>query len=957
MEPSEPLFSLLGPLEVTSEGRGIRVGGPRHRAALAVLLLQANHVVPTTTLIDELWGDDPPETALNALQGYISDLRKALAVAGPRREPRLETRAPGYVLHVDEGELDLHACEALLAEGRAKLAAGDHAGAAETFEKALALWRGPALAEPVPAGARLLAAERLRLEELRLSALEERIDAVLALGRAPDVVGELQGLVAEHPLRERLWAQLMTALYLSGRQADALDAFLAARRSFRDDLGLEPSVELQRLQQAILRQDSSLDARLRAGSEPSRLELPAAATAIVGREPEIAEISALLESGATRLLTITGPGGVGKTRLALEVADRLAHRFSGGGAFVGLADVHEVSLVPPALCRALAIRIGEHEAPVDTLLRAIAHRSVLLVLDNLEQVVEASDVVARLLAASPGSAAIATSRAPLRIAAEHEFRLGPLPVPPAGHVHVDDVAGIPSVALFVTRAQAVRRGFDLTVDNAAAVAALCSQLEGLPLALELAAARVRLLGPDELLARLESRLTLAADRRDAPARHATLGATLAWSYELLAPTEQRLFEQLSVFAGGFTLAAAERVCLEDAAPVDAGLEALVASSMVETVDAPELRLRMLETIREYGAQRLEGSDAAAEVRRRHLAYFLAFAEEGEQALTGPAQRESLAGLERERENLRAAFEFAVAEGDGERALRLACALRRFLRLQGHLEEGRRILDTALVVAPRGERALRAAAYNGLGTLAGEQGDFEAAHEALTKALELAPEDASPALNAAILANLGNLALFAEDLVAARSHYERALAIWRRLGDTRAASTALENLGCVALAENRLDDAAALLAEGEELARASRSEPNIAATLAARARLLVVRGELDEAEQLQRESLDLACALGEDHALADSLDALAGAAAARGELERAAVLAGAADATWSRIGARRPPDQDAWRERALASMQAALTPAELAELYTVGAALARDAAVEYARQGSALAPIA
>src|SRR5919108_799674 len=254
MEPSEPLFSLLGPLEVTSEGRGIRVGGPRHRAALAVLLLQANHVVPTTTLIDELWGDDPPETALNALQGYISDLRKALAVAGPRREPRLETRAPGYVLHVDEGELDLHACEALLAEGRAKLAAGDHAGAAETFEKALALWRGPALAEPVPAGARLLAAERLRLEELRLSALEERIDAVLALGRAPDVVGELQGLVAEHPLRERLWAQLMTALYLSGRQADALDAFLAARRSFRDDLGLEPSVELQRLQQAILRQ-------------------------------------------------------------------------------------------------------------------------------------------------------------------------------------------------------------------------------------------------------------------------------------------------------------------------------------------------------------------------------------------------------------------------------------------------------------------------------------------------------------------------------------------------------------------------------------------------------------------------------------------------------------------------------------------------------------------------------
>src|SRR5919108_38334 len=517
MEPSEPLFSLLGPLEVTSEGRGIRVGGPRHRAALAVLLLQANHVVPTTTLIDELWGDDPPETALNALQGYISDLRKALAVAGPRREPRLETRAPGYVLHVDEGELDLHACEALLAEGRAKLAAGDHAGAAETFEKALALWRGPALAEPVPAGARLLAAERLRLEELRLSALEERIDAVLALGRAPD--------------------------------------------------------------------------------------------------------------------------GVGKTRLALEVADRLAHRFSGGGAFVGLSDVHEVSLVPPALCRALAIRIGEHEAPVDTLLRAIAHRSVLLVLDNLEQVVEASDVVARLLAASPGSAAIVTSRAPLRIAAEHEFRLGPLPVPPAGHVHVDDVAGIPSVALFVTRAQAVRRGFDLTVDNAAAVAALCSQLEGLPLALELAAARVRLLGPDELLARLESRLTLAADRRDAPARHATLGATLAWSYELLAPTEQRLFEQLSVFAGGFTLAAAERVCLEDAAPVDAGLEALVASSMVETVDAPELRLRMLETIREYGAQRLEGSDAAAEVRRRHLAYFLAFAEEGEQALTGPAQRE------------------------------------------------------------------------------------------------------------------------------------------------------------------------------------------------------------------------------------------------------------------------------------------------------------------------------
>jgi predicted ATPase len=739
----------------------------------------------------------------------------------------------------------------------------------------------------------------------------------------------------------------MVALYHAGRQADALDVYWQTRRTLVDELGIEPSVALQRLHQAILRQDPALDPALAPPRAAGRqINVPAPTVPLVGRKSELADIRRILGAEDVRLLTLTGPGGVGKTRLALEIARTLADDFEDGATFVALDSLRDAALVIPTIGRALGLaKPGDVDA-LDELDDYMRDRSLLLALDNLEHLPAAAPDLGRLLAGAPGLKLLVTSRAPLRLAGEHEFRLAPLPVP-AESLRRSPTAllRIPSVALFVQRAQAANRDFSLTDANAAAVAEICSRLEGLPLSLELAAARVKVLTPAALLQRLSDRLAvLTAGARDAPARHEALTSTIDWSYELLDREHQRLFDRLAAFAGGFTLEAAEAVCGETPNLLD-GIGALVDDSLLLRPVAGE-RFRMLETIREYAVRRLEDG-GADDARRAHLDYFLGVAETADRELTGPDQRSWLHRLEAEHDNLRAAYAYASTLPEGNEAIRLASALRRFWRLHGHLADGRRMLEGALAREASVSPELRAKALNGLGTLAGEQGDLSAAKKAFEESLALARSLGAPDAIANALANLGNIDLFEGRLEAAQAKLEESVRLCRQIGDLRSLAVSLENLGCIAIAHDRLDEAAELLAESETLARGAGSERNIAGTLSARARALVLLGELEKAAALLEESAEIGRALAERHAIADALDGFAGLAAAGGDAERAAVLSGAADAVWDSIGATRPLDQSAWRERVLAIPRDRLEEDAFAKAYERGRKLAIDKAVELA----------
>ncbi|MFE7960222.1 BTAD domain-containing putative transcriptional regulator [Streptomyces sp. NPDC057413] len=578
-------FGILGPLEIrTGDGSSLDPGGPRPRALLTLLLLDAGRAVPADRLLDGLYGAEPPAEAANALQSQISRLRRRLAPhAG------IEAAPAGYRLTAGPDTVDAHRFSRLAAEGRAALGAGDHARAAALLRDAVALWRGPAL--PDLPGAH---AERSRLQELRLTAVQDRIEADLALGGGAELVPELRALLAEHPLSERLYGQLMRALHAGGRPAEALTVFEEARRTLAEELGADPSPELAALHADLLR--ARPDA-------PARRRLPAQLTRFVGRETELARIAASL--AASRLVTLTGPGGVGKTRLALEAAahaqeagpatptgagsvPRAGRRAGADVCLVELAALTDGERIPYAVLAALGVRDGLRAPATDAtdrLLAALEDREVLLVLDNCEHLVEpAARTTALLLTACPGVRVLATSRESLGITGEVLVPVPPLPEEPA-------------VRLLLDRARAVRPDLD---GGDARVAEICRALDGLPLAIELAAARLRTLSPGELADRLHDRFRLLArgDRAKAP-RHRTLRAVVEWSWELLDEEERELASRLTVFRGGATLDAVAAVCGVPH-PEDV-LASLVEKSFLEVSGG---RYRMLETIRAYAAGEL-----------------------------------------------------------------------------------------------------------------------------------------------------------------------------------------------------------------------------------------------------------------------------------------------------------------------------------------------------------------
>src|SRR5947207_2810731 len=898
----KPVFSLLGPLTATVEGTPIELGGQKRRALLAALLLRADQVVTRDHLVDALWGEDPPDTARNTLQVYVSQVRKLLP------DELLETTADGYRLAIDPGAVDVFEFERITQSGRSALTIGDAAGAAETLRRALDLWRGTPTDLPQP--------EALGLEELRLTALEDRTDAELALGRHVQLVGELERLVAEQPLRERIRGQLMLALYRSGRQADALAVYQRARRTLVEELGIEPGESLRKLERAILEQDPALNIH----PAPTARRIPTPPTPLLGRERELDALADVVRGSGTRLLTVTGIGGIGRTRLALELVRRLAPEFQHGACVATLANVRDPAHVTRAILEALEVP-ETSGSPDEQLESCLRNSELLLLVDNFEQVLPAAASIARLLDAAPRLKIVVTSRAPLRVAAEREFAVPPL---------VDEEAA----ELFISRAQAANANFDLSEQNAAAVAELCMRLEGLPLAIELAAARTKLLSPSTLLARLTNRLALlTGGRRDAPQHQQTLRMTFDWSYDLLESSPQQLFARLSVFSGGWTLAAAEEIC--DATLEDLGT--LVDESLVRRRDE---RFSMLEIVREYARERLGQDD---DLRGRHLEYFVALAEEAEPELRGRDQPAWFARIEDELDNLREALSFALETRDASSALRLAVGIRRFWQIHGHLAEGRDALDAALALTPDEPSELRSQALNMAGILAGEQGDFDAARASFNAALDDARAvDAERAISSALV-NLGNLAFFSGDLPAARALYTESIEHFRSLGDLRGEALANENVGLMALTADDLPEAVTWLTAAVELARAGGDDREIGAASRSLAAALLEVEKSNEAENLLEESLEVARRLGDAHGIAVSLETFAGLAATSGDAERAATLFGASDAVRSAIGAQRQPDNQILYERWLARTLARLDTKGYSRRYEDGRTLTTDEA--------------
>ncbi|WP_232668395.1 BTAD domain-containing putative transcriptional regulator [Pseudonocardia sp. TRM90224] len=723
-------FGVLGPLAVwADDGRPVPVPESKVRALLVDLLLHEGRPVPVDRIVEDLWGAHPPGSPGNTVQTKVSQLRKALDAGQPGARSLVVWQPSGYALRVEPGAIDVQRFRELTARA---LATADARGRAALLADALALWRGPALADV--AGEPFAAAQAARLGEELLAATEAAAAARLELGEHALLVGELAELIAQHPARESLRALQMRALYRAGRQQEALEAFTGLRGALAAELGIEPGPELVALQGAILRQDPLLDAP----GHP-RGTLPAPVTQLVGREAAQAGVTAALER--SRLVTLVGPGGVGKTSLALEVARGApdAHLVELAGVERHLCTEEPDVYVADVVAAALDIRQGEirqEGALPDRIAEVLRPSTALLVLDNCEQVVGAvATLVARLLRSAPGLRILATSQEPLGVAGEVVLAVPPLDLP--GSDGLPSVRASGAAALFVERATAAAPGFVLDERTAPAVAAICRRLDGIPLAIELAATRVRALGVHALLRRLDDRFgVLASGRRDAPARHRTLQDMIDWSWQLCTAAEQVVLRRLAVHADGCGLDAAEEVCAGDGvagSEVLGLLARLVDRSLVvvsEHADVP--RYRLLQSVAEFGLRKAGEAGELDALRLQHARFHTGLAAHADDRLRGPDQREWLDRMELEAANMRGALDTAVRAGDADLALRLVAALCWFWFLRGRLGEAQRAAQAALAV-PGGDPAVRAqvtAWHDGFAVLAGGAVDtLKPAHDA------------------------------------------------------------------------------------------------------------------------------------------------------------------------------------------------------------------------------------
>ncbi|MDG4831498.1 BTAD domain-containing putative transcriptional regulator [Solwaraspora sp. WMMD1047] len=1026
---------VLGPVELlircASGVRPVPLGGPRQRALFGLLALRTPAIVAVPALIDGLWGDHPPATAVKTLHAHVAYLRRALGAVG-RRE-LIGTRAPGYALRTDAGHVDAYRFEELSRRGRAALAAGSADQAAALLGEALRLWRGDPLSD-CPVG-EWVRAEATRLEAARLQVAEEYYTAELGRGRHGSVVADLAAMTARHPLRERPWELLMIAQYRCGRQGDALDAYRRARAALVSELGVEPGRTLRGLEQAILRGDHGRLAAALAppappttrpaagqpqsvpsefgpsefgpsefgpsGFGPSRsgswrsgsaefgsqsgppefaslaqgqtvgegdpvAPVPVPITALIGRQRELAELSGLLAD--RRLVTLTGLGGAGKTRIAIAVAERLATRYPDGVRFVDLTPVTEPDSLPAAVATTLGVPVRAGADPADTLLRRLRPVETLLVLDNCEHLADAgAALVETLLGRCPGLRVLATGRQALGVPGEVEWPVRPLPVPPtAGDRRRGDrqpgslaeLTRYDSVRLFLERA-AVAAVRDLTDADAPALAAICAGLDGLPLAIELAAARTGVLTVPEIAARIRDPELLRAGGR--PARHRALRDTMAWSYGLLGPAARSRFRRLAVFVGGFTLPAVRAVWADDAESPVESLAGLVGRSLVVMERRPAgARYRLLETLRQYAAERLADDPAEeATARRDHAVHYAELTREVDRDLHGPSLERLLDRLAVEHDNLRTALAWFAAHRPGSEELRFAAALARYCHLRGRYAEGRRWLGDAIgryagppapeladaltgaarlaffacdypVASGYGERAL--AAYRELvdrrgaartlrllGSIARERGEYDRSSDRYAAAMTAFAEAGDEAGSALTAQLAGFTHWLTGDLDRADDLLDRAATWYRRADDPEGIASARVHQAAVAF--YRDEPARARWLAGDALDRFRRLDFDEGVAWALNILGLVEQcdGAPGTAVGALRGSLEIHCAVGDRWRAASVLEALAAVLVDGADPAAAAELLGAADAIRVSIGAPVPPRERPARDAARARL--------------------------------------
>ncbi len=931
-------FRVLGPVEAARDESLLRVGGRRQRALLALLLLEPGRPVSIERLTEELWQGELPPGAEKTLRVYVSRLRSALAPDAVVAHP------PGYLLAAEPARIDATRFERLLREGSAALERGATGLAADRLGAALELWRGPAFADVADDG--VLAREAQRLGELRLACQEAWVDAELGLGRHVELVAELERLVTEHPLRERLWRQLVLALYRSDRQADALAAYQRARSLLSEELGLEPSEELRALERAVLRQEVAA-----APATETRHNLPAQVTSFVGRERELADLERLLREH--RLVTVTGMGGAGKTRLALETAPRQVGAWSGGVWFVDLMPVTDPALVPVAVARTLGVADRPDVTPLVGLLEQLQRLELLLVLDNCEHVVEAcAELAHEVLRACADVRVLATSRRALGTPGELDYALAPLSIP-SDDASTQEVQDSPSVRLFLDRGRAARRDLTTGGEQLRTVGNICRDLDGLPLAIELAAARTKALSIDEIATLLADRFRfLRSWRRVADSRHQTLRATMDWSFDLLSDEERDLLARLSVFAGGFELDAVAAVCLagDDGRALDLVGRLVEASLLVAEVRERATRYRLLETIRAYAAERLDGSGATEEVRCAHAEHFLELASHARPdyvRFSPERQRAGLALLDRERDNLHAAMEWTL-DAASEMALPLAVALRTYWNIRGYVRQGLSWLERALALPAPTAPGLAAEAAAAAALFARLAGEFARAAPLAEEAIELGrrPDDA-----VAVVTGLNVLVTLAGrggDFDRARALSEQAIAVGREADSAR-----LEALSCFILAEAFVDggrhaDAIEPAGRALELGRSTDDPEVIALALERLGMAAAHEGRLEDARALLVEAFEFACVLGFGLLGARCCDGLAFVAAASGDAARSARLLGAGERMRRAAGAYRMPAEAAAREVALAAIRETLSGHAIENELERGSHLTLDEAAEEAR---------
>jgi predicted ATPase/DNA-binding SARP family transcriptional activator len=811
-------FQVLGPLRVLVDGVSVRLGGPRPRALLAALLVRVGQTVSTSHLIDQVWGDAPPATAIATLQMHVSALRKVLG-------DRLVTASSGYLLDVASDDVDFVRFEAMVAQGRRHL--GERpARAVADLSAALGLWDGEPYTD-VPGGSDVVAS-RLRLVELRLSAIEDRLDAELALGRHARIVAELAGLVVQHPVRERLAGLYLRTLYRCGRIADAQAHYQELRLRLDEELGLEPGPDIAALARAIDRRDPTLDPPTTIPVPPSRF---------IGRRGALEQLAVQL--GRSRLLTVTGPGGSGKTRLALELARDTEIDHPDGVYVVELASARDDGSIADRLATALSVR----GRGAESLVAHLRDLRALILLDNCEHLVDGcAKLVAELLSNCVGLRILVTSREPLGVTGEHVWPLAGLAMPAATD-NPAVAARAEAVRLLADRGTAARVGFVVDGDDVLLAGQLCRWLDGLPLAIELAAAQLRTMSLSELTAHIGQRLgsTLSlTDRRSrtTPERHQTMRAAIDWSYRLLSPAEQALFRRLSVFAGGCGLAAVTSIGADHDEDMHAVLARLVDQSIL-TVDmhGDGTRYRMLELVREYAMARLVESGEVVAVRHRHAAWCAELAAEAED-FGGPEHVARMRRLGVEEANLRAAIEWCLGEGaDPVRALEIASRLWWYWWARGLMIEGRDWLLRGLAAADPAPSllrglSLRAAAaltrnsgdfvearqlgeeclsvyealadrtgvtiaYGGLCVTAIAQRDYNAGLRYARESCRLAEEDGDQRRYGSALNNIGLTLRILGRPDEATPQLEAALRVWQTLRDKRGEAAALGNLGIIA----------------------------------------------------------------------------------------------------------------------------------------------------------------